>query len=43
MSKYIDNVHMDLIKFYMDSTLIPNKLGNDVVTYNIQLKKTQVL
>jgi hypothetical protein len=39
MGKYIDNVHTDLIKFYMDSTLIPNKLGNDDVTYNIQLKK----
>jgi hypothetical protein len=43
IGKCIDNVHMDLIKFYIDSTLIPNKLGSDNVTYNIQLKKTQEL
>jgi len=39
IGEYIDNIHANLIKFYMDSTLIPNKLGSDDVTYNIQLKK----
>ena len=30
-------------EFYVDSTLIANKLGIDLTSYNIQLKNTKVL
>jgi hypothetical protein len=42
VEKYINGMEEDLTKydtFYVDSTLIANKLGIDSVTFNVQLKK----
>jgi hypothetical protein len=39
ISKYIDEMDDKLSIFYVDSTLIANKLGIDEVTFNVQLKK----
>ena len=36
---YIENMHEFEKEFYVDSTLIANKLGIDLTSYNIQLKK----
>jgi hypothetical protein len=36
---YVDNLADNLTEFYIDSTLIANKQGIDLVTNNIQLKK----
>ena len=39
ISIYIENMHEFEKEFYVDSTLIANKLGIDLTSYNIQLKK----
>lgn len=39
ITTYINNMHNNLDKFFVDSTLIANKLGIDLVSHNIQLKK----
>ena len=39
MEKYIANMSKNISEFYIDSTLVANKLGIDKATHNIQLKK----
>ena len=39
IKNYVENMHEHQKEFYMDSTLIANKLGIDLATYNVQLKK----
>ena len=39
IQKYIGIMDNEISRFYVDSTLIQNKLGIDKVTYNTQLKK----
>lgn len=39
INKYINNVGSNINEFFMDSTLIANKLGIDDTTYNMQLLK----
>jgi len=39
INKYINNIGPNINEFYMDSTLIANKLGIDDVAYNMQLLK----
>ena len=39
IQKYIGIMDNEISRFYVDSTLIQNKLGIDEVTYNTQLKK----
>jgi transposase len=39
ITKYVINMNEHLNEFYVDSTLVANKLGVDKVMHNIQLKK----
>jgi len=39
ISTYVNNMHEHLDEFFVDSTLVANKYGIDLVTYNVQLKK----
>ena len=39
VNEYINQNHEEINTFYVDSTLIANKLGIDKTSYNVQLKK----